>query len=310
MNKKTLSIFVAAALSSPFAVANTADLEPAAPTNLEQPQVASAIVTSLVIDAAQSAIQGKLKSVFSEALFGSGNTQLQREVTLSYESLEKIRGIVKDESVKQRIASYKSDLTTLKDLVSDYHASFDNMSDLEKRLKQDNLNSISTKLVNHEIFNNDYYKEYRKKIVQSHSLAVSLRVAVLAEKLKNGDLNGNIDYVNYQQSMLKDHLQLLGSETDSYIKSKFRIFEQKHCNGNNPVSLTNNTTETMSSCRFPTYTYIVIDSIGTIQNPVIEYTSRYSAERAMNSFIGQYKNMFKGSGFDSLVTRLSSPFSY
>ncbi len=302
MNKKTLSIFIAAALTSPFTVANTAGIEPVAPTGLEQPQVASAIVTSLIIDAAQSAIQGKLKSVFSEALFGSGNTKLQREVTLSYESLEKIRGIVKDESVKQRIASYKSDLTTLKDLVSDYHASFDNMSDLEKRLKQDNLNSISTKLVNHEIFNNDYYKEYRKKIVQSHTLAVSLRVAILSEKLKNGDLNGSIDYINYHKSKLKDHLQLLGAETDAYVEPKIKIVKMKYCDDINPFA-----TEAASRCRFPATAYHVTDRFSSISIP---YKSKYEAENHMKGLINGYKSKFKGSGFSSLVTRLSKPFSY
>lgn len=310
MIKETLPIFISAALLSPYAVAQPVDNNENNHVNMEQPQAVSAFVTTLVIDAAKSAIKGKLKSVFSDALFGGGNSKLNNEVNLSKQSLDEIRNIVRDDSTKNKIAEYKSDLNTLKDLLADYQASFDNLNNSEKRRKQDTLNLVSTRLVNHELFNNSYYKEYRTKLVQTYSLAVSLRVAVLAEKVKNGDLSGNIDYINHVQSNMKNQLVSVGSETDSYIKSRIRVFEQKHCHGNNPVYLISSTSETMSSCRFPSYTYLVIDNIGSINNPVIEYTKRYTAERAMNGVISQYKNKFKGAGFNSLTTSLGESFTY
>ncbi|ASP38390.1 hypothetical protein CHH28_06715 [Bacterioplanes sanyensis] len=304
MNKKTLSIFVAAALSSSFAVANTADLEPAAPTNLEQPQVASTIVTSLIIDAAKSAVKGKLKSVFSQALFGSGNTQLQREVVLSQESLDAIKNIIQNSSAKEQVADYQSKLATLKSLVVDYHSTFNNISSAERRVKHNSLNFASLLLINHPLFNDNYYKPHSHKVVKAYTIAVSLRIAILAERLVNGDLEGNIDYINHLQSDLDQKLSRVGEDSDSYIKRNIHITSDTVC-GLDGMSINS---PKIVRCNDPIKRYTITN--GFDDRKIITPLGYKHAESVRLRWLSEYQKKFKGEGFDQTLAGLRSPITY
>ena len=303
MNRKTISIFIAAALSSPLAVANTADLEPVARTGLEQLRAASETTNSLIIDAAKSAVKGELESVFSQALFGPGNTQLQREVALSLESLDAIKSSIQSSSTKELFSDYQSKLATLKGLIVDYHSTFNNMSSTERRIKHDSLSLTSLLLKNHPIFISDYSPQSHK-VVKAYSIAVSLRIAILAERLVNGDLEGNIDYINHLQSDLYQELSRVGEESDSYIKRNIHIESDTVCGLDDIPS----GSSMILRCNNPIKIYTITN--GFDDRKIVTPLGYQHAERVRLRWLREYQKKFKGEGFNQTLEGLRSPITY
>ncbi|WP_274058599.1 hypothetical protein [Vibrio parahaemolyticus] len=227
MNKKLIisTSLVTALLASPGAFSNNGTTNARYLEGSETPQVQSNVVFSwaigAIIDAAESAIKGKIKSALKDAIFGSGRTNY---VTLSQESLAEIENIVNagfDNHVHSEM------IQNLRSLEANLNVYSDGLQvDYRDESLTPFLLTQSNDLLNEPAF--EEARPYYGNLTIQYSLAASLSYAIYADRVHYGEMPVNA--LENHGNAIADRLEARGMAAKNNVNTKVHITSKSSSN--------------------------------------------------------------------------------